>query len=72
MATKRRRTASKTRGSQKRDLVKAKSATHYAKRGRRGQFKAMDERGRSQGADRRQSSRTKSRSGYGDRGDRVA
>jgi hypothetical protein len=72
MATKRRRTGTKKRGSQKRDLVKGKSATHFAKRGPRGRFKEMDERGRSLGADRRRKSTTKSGSGYGDRGDRAA
>jgi hypothetical protein len=72
MATKRRRTTSKKRGSQKRDLVKGATATHFAKRGPRGRFKAMDERGRSLAADRRRKSKTKSRSGYGDRGDRAA
>jgi len=72
MATKRRRTAAKRRGSQKRDLLKSKTATHFAKRGPRGRFTEMDESGRSLGADRRRTSKTKSRSGYGDRGDRAA
>jgi len=71
MATKRRST-SKQRRSHKRDLVKAKSATHFAKRGQRGQFKQMDERGRAAASDRRRASKTKSRSGYGARGDGVA
>jgi hypothetical protein len=37
-----------------------------------GRFKEMDERGRSLKSDRRQRSKTKRRSGYGDRGDRAA
>jgi hypothetical protein len=67
-----RRTSAKRRGSQKRDLVKSRTATQFAKRGPRGRFKEMDERGRSLAADRRRRSKTKSRSGYGDRGDRAA
>jgi hypothetical protein len=56
----------------KRDTVKAKNATFYAKRTDRGRFKEMDEKGRSLSADRRQRAKTKTRSGYGDRGDRAA
>ena len=72
MATRKRRTTSKKRGSQKRDLVKGRRATSFAKRNARGRFKEMDERGRSLKGDRRRKSKTKSRSGYGDRGDRAA
>jgi hypothetical protein len=60
------------RSADKRDTVKAKSATFYAKRTDRGRFKEMDEKGRSLSADRRQRAKTKTRSGYGDRGDRAA
>jgi hypothetical protein len=60
------------RSAGKRDTVKAKSATFYAKRTERGRFKEMDEKGRSLSADRRQRAKTKTRSGYGDRGDRAA
>ena len=66
------RTTKKTRGSGKRDTVKAKTATSYAKRTARGRFKEMDEKGRSQKADRRRKAKTKVKSGYGDRGDRAA
>ena len=72
MPTRKRSTTSKKRGSQKRDLVKGRRATLFAKRNARGRFKEMDERGRSLKSDRRQRSKTKSRSGYGDRGDRAA
>jgi hypothetical protein len=72
MATKKRRTTSKKRGSQKRDLVKGRRATHFAKRTSRGRFTEMDERGRSLKSDRRRRSKTRSRAGYGDRGDRAA
>jgi hypothetical protein len=58
------------RGSQKRDLVKAKTGARYAKRKPGGQFKEMDDVGRSQTADRRQVAKKKVKSGYGDQGDR--
>ena len=70
-ATKR-RTAGKKRGAGKRDTVKGKNATFYAKRTARGRFKEMDEKGRSLTADRRRKAKTKTKSGYGDRGDRAA
>jgi hypothetical protein len=56
----------------KRDTVRAKNATFYAKRTSRGRFREMDEKGRSLESDRRVKARTKTSSGYGDRGDRVA
>jgi hypothetical protein len=52
--------------------VKGRRATSFAKRNTRGRFKEMDERGRSLKSDRRRKSKAKSRSGYGDRGDRAA
>jgi hypothetical protein len=52
--------------------VKAKKATFHAKRTARGQLKEMDEKGRSLNADRRVKAKTKTRPGYGDRGDRTA
>jgi hypothetical protein len=52
--------------------VKAKSATLYAKRTGRGQFKEMDEKGAVSESDRRVKAKTKTKSGYGDRGDRAA
>jgi hypothetical protein len=52
--------------------VKGRNATFYAKRTSKGRFKDVDERGRSQAADRRRKAQTKAKSGYGDRGDRAA
>jgi hypothetical protein len=65
-------TRAKTRGAGKRDTVKAKNATLYAKRTARGRFKAMDEKGRSLKAEGRTKAKTKVTSGYGDRGDPAA
>jgi hypothetical protein len=58
------------RSTQKRDLVRGKSANFFTKRESNGRFKEMDEVGRSLSADRRRSSKTKVRSGHGDQGDR--
>jgi hypothetical protein len=62
----------KARSSGKRDTVRSKSTTRYAKRGPRGRFKEMDDKGRSLTADRRTRAKRRVRSGYGDRGDRAA
>lgn len=64
------RKSAKKRSSQKRDLVKGKRATMYAKRTSRGRFTEMDESGRSQRTDRKRKAKRKVRSGFGDRGDR--
>jgi len=66
------RRSSTKRGSQKRDTVKSRTATLYAERTSRGRFKEMDEKGRSLAADRRRKAKTRTKSGYGDRGDRAA
>lgn len=58
------------RSTQKRDLVKAPNATFYAKRSTRGRFTEMDETGRSQKTDRKRKAKKKTKSGFGDRGDR--
>ena len=60
------------RGTGKRETLKTKTATLYARRTSTGRFKEMDEKGRSLKADRRTKAKTKSKSGYGDRGDRAA
>lgn len=70
MAKKKARKSAKKRSSQKRDLVKGKRATMYAKRTSRGRFKEIDEKGRSQKSDRKRKAKRKVRSGFGDRGDR--
>jgi hypothetical protein len=59
----------KKRTASKRDLVKAPNANFYAKRTPGGQFKEMDEVGRSLAADRRQKAKSVASPGYGDQGD---
>jgi hypothetical protein len=58
------------RGTGKRDAVNAPNATFYARRGSGGEFREMDEKGRSLAADRRQRAKATVVSGMGDRGDR--
>ena len=58
------------RSSQKRDLVKGKRASSYAKRTSTGRFKEMDDTGRAAKSDRPRKAKRKTKSGYGDRGDR--
>ena len=70
-ATRRKRSAPK-RASGKRELLKSRNATFFARRTSRGRFKEMDERGRSLTADRRRKAKTRTKSGYGDKGDRRA
>jgi len=54
-------TTTRKRGSGRRDTVKAKSATLYAKRTARGRFREMDEKGRSLKADRRVKAKTRTK-----------
>lgn len=61
--------AAKKRSSQKRDLVKGR-AKGYAKRTTSGRFTEIDTVSRSQRTDRKRKAKKKSKSGYGDRGDR--
>jgi hypothetical protein len=61
----------KKRPTGKRELLKSRNATFFAKRTTKGRFKDMDERGRSLTADRRRKAKTKAKRGYGDRGDRA-
>lgn len=58
------------RGTGKRDTVNAPNATFYARRGGGGEFREMDEKGKSLAADRRQRAKATAVSGMGDRGDR--
>ena len=60
----------KTRGTGKRDLVKAPNATFFAKRTGGEQFKDAVEVGASERADPGTEAKTNVRGGYGDRGDR--
>jgi hypothetical protein len=72
-STRRTRSSNKLhRSSGKRELLKSRTATFFARRTSKGRFKEMDERGRSLAADRRRKAKGRSKSGYGDRGDRRA
>ena len=62
----------KQKMTHKRDTVKGASATMYAKRDEQGQFREMDEQGRSGTADRRQRAKREVESGFGDQGDRKS
>jgi hypothetical protein len=62
--------SSKKRPAGKRDLVKSRAATSFAKRTAKGRFKEMDGVKRSLSKDRRKKATRKVKSGYGDRGDR--
>ncbi len=59
----------KRKSTTKRERLKTPTGTQYAKRTNRGQFKEMDEVGRSQSADRRKRAKKTVKSGYGDQGD---
>ena len=61
--------AKKKRSSTKRDLVKGKSKS-FAKRTAGGRFKDIDPVKKSLPADRRKKAKRKTKSGYGDQGDR--
>ena len=71
MAKKTTRTSSRkrSRSSGKRDLVRRKNASAYAKRSESGRFTSMDDVGRSQAADKPRRAKKRVRSGYGDQGD---
>ena len=58
------------RSTSKRELIDTGRNKMYARRDERGQFKEMDDVGRSSAADRRKHAQTKSKPGHGDRGDR--
>lgn len=60
----------KRRGTGKRALVKNQAGAFFARRTAGGQFREMDERGRSLSQDRRRKSKTTAKPGRGDRGDR--
>ena len=69
-ARKKARLGTTKRSASRRDTVRAKNATLYAKRTTRGRFKEMDEKSRALKVDRRTKARRTVRSGYGDQGDR--
>lgn len=58
------------RSTSKRELIDTGRTRMFGKRDARGQFKEMDEVGRSLGADRRKKAKTPAKSGHGDQGDR--
>jgi hypothetical protein len=58
------------RSSSRRELIDTGRNKMYAKRDARGQFREMDDVGRSSASDRRKRAKTKSRPGSGDEGDR--
>jgi hypothetical protein len=62
--------AKSARPAGKRDLVRRKKGSAYAKRTTRGRFKEMDDVGRSQKADKPRKAKKRVRSGYGDQGDK--
>ena len=58
------------RGSGKRTLIKPKGDARFVRRDAKGRIKESDDMGRSLKQDRRKKSKTKVKSGQGDRGDR--
>ena len=69
-STRRSSGSSSKRGSGRRELIKPKGDARYVRRDAKGQFKESDDVGRSLRRDRATKSRRKTKSGYGDRGDR--
>jgi hypothetical protein len=58
------------RSGSKREVIDTGRNKMFAKRDAKGQFKEMDEVGRSLAVDRRRSAKTTVKSGHGDQGDR--
>ena len=58
------------RSSARRELIDTSRNKSYAKRDVRGQFKEMDDVGRSLATDRRRAGKTTVKAGHGDQGDR--
>ena len=54
----------------KRELIDTGTDKRYVRRDEKGQFKESDDVGRSLAADRRQTAKTETKSGQGDKGDR--
>jgi len=69
MAKSKFKSKSKSRASGKRELIDTGTDKRYVRRNASGQFKESDDVSRSLSADRRRKAKTKSKSGYGDRGD---
>ena len=58
------------RSSSRRETIDTGRNKMFAKRDARGQFKEMDDVGRSLATDRRRKAKTAAKSGHGDQGDR--
>ena len=71
MAKKQTRSSARKKTVSKRTGLKNRAGSFYAKRKTSGRFAELDERGRSQSADRRRTAKKKVKSGYGDQGDRA-
>ncbi len=69
-STKKSSKKSTKRGSGKRELIKPKGDARYIRRDARGRIVESDDVGRSLKQDRARKAKTKTKSGYGDRGDR--
>jgi hypothetical protein len=64
------RAAPKKQGAAKRELIKPKGDARYVRRDAKGRIKESDDVGKSLTRDRATMSKTKVKSGHGDRGDR--
>ncbi len=64
--------ASKARGTGRRELIDTGTDKRFVRRDGQGQFKESDDVGRSLSADRRRKAKTKAKPGQGDRGDRQS
>ena len=60
------------RKSAKRELIDTGTSKRYVRRAKGGQFKEVDEQGRSLSQDRRRKAKRAAKSGQGDRGDRKS
>jgi hypothetical protein len=60
----------KKRSTSKRELIDTGKNKMYAKRTAKGRFKEMDDVSRSLSADRRKKAKKRTKSGFGDQGDR--
>jgi hypothetical protein len=64
-----RKKAAAAKGSGKREAISNQAGEFYGRRDASGQFKEMDERGKSLATERRQKAKTTVKPGQGDRGD---
>ncbi len=62
----------KKRSTSKRELIDTGTDKRYVKRTAKGRFKESDDVGRSLSADRRKTAKAKTKSGFGDQGDRAS